>query len=1254
MNNISKEDLNIYFLNCNSISNKLSEIKEFLSETKVDIMCLTETWIKKFEPKFKNYSTVWKHRMDRPGGGLGFLINSNISYRAWPLTEYNNGALEIQAIEIYLSNTNTLKLINTYNPGKNVTEQEINHYLEQIGNSFIIVGDFNAHSNILNTETTQSNRTGRTIENLLIEGKLCLVNPPNLYTYLDRRSGKQSCLDLCFTSDDIFPITSISSSIDLGSDHTLMSVNVQVKPHKTAWNNMSRWHVTKDKLLKFNSHFIKSTIISPTDIDNLTDDFTDRVTMSATTSFGPLQKRKETKKRSTPWWTEDCKKAVSERRKARRKLQTHPTDDNLKQYRKTHSTAKYIIKKAKKESLHEFISSLTHDTPQQKVWAKIKAFKSTYVPPSFPIEDNDTIILDPILKANKLAEHYQQQSPAQTQVLPEYEQIITSCFNENKHSFNNEITMQELESCMDNLKHKSPGPDKISNLLIQNLNVSYREELLNIFNQSLTSGHVPYKWKFGHIIPIQKPQKPRSECSSYRPVTLLSCFGKLMERILQRRLEKFIESNNVLQQEQNGFRPGKSTSDVLSRLCYQIQRCFTIGGCCSVIYLDLKGAFDNVWRLGLLYKMANANIRGKILRWYSDYLTNRKIAVSLQGNTSREFEIFAGVPQGAVSSPMLFNLMMSDMPDNPSIHKYVFADDITIACSGPNPAFIRSKLQPYLEKLQDWFNKWGFTINAQKTKMQFFTRQKITGPVIEFQGQVLEAVKEQKLLGVYLDAPSLSWSVHVNYLKLDCARRVSVMKSISSIKWGASYVVLRRLYLAYIRPKITYCSLVFCTISDKLMQKLNVIQNSCLRLMLGARRTSPILSLEAETKIPPLRLYMEYLSSKYFLQLHYRPPNDITAITLLKSKRKDVRSFETETPLQSAAIDLLKKLDVDTKRNPLPVVRSIQPFLTKNYIKTEQYDKIITQDTFKLYLEKFYPQYIEVYTDGSKKNDPDVSVASGIYIPNLDFVACWKLNPEHTVVGAELFAIYKSLQFIEKNLPNNCVVFTDSLSSLLLLMSNNRHYFQISEEIINLLVTLNRTRRVILHWIKAHAGIMGNELADEAANSGHSNDRSAVYEVQLEEKICQLTAKFSILWNQYWQEQCSMTRKGLFHRNIRDNIMESTPVDTKMRQMDIAMFRLRLGHVGVGKHMNRFNMMESSNCDECDVEETIEHYLMQCPLYRPQRRQLLEEVRRITSRDQQINLKLLLGGEGRLGEGNKKIIRAVGTFIKSTKRLDQM
>ena len=258
------------------------------------------------------------------------------------------------------------------------------------------------------------------------------------------------------------------------------------------------------------------------------------------------------------------------------------------------------------------------------------------------------------------------------------------------------------------------------------------------------------------MIPIQKPGKDKTSILSYRPITLLSCIGKLMERMIQRRLEWFVESNQILAAQQSGFRKDKSTMDVLLQLEHNIRKAMQEGQHLLVVYIDLTSAFDKASLQGLLYKLAEVGLRGRILAWLEAYLTNRKMKVRIGDTISTERLTEAGVPQGAILSPLLFNIMTRDIPQEGNIHFYSYADDMTFSVAGRDKAQTRRTMQRYLDKITKWLQDWGMIISRTKSVVQIFTRQKKLDMVLRIGNTAISTEKEHKLLGLILDAPSLT------------------------------------------------------------------------------------------------------------------------------------------------------------------------------------------------------------------------------------------------------------------------------------------------------------------------------------------------------------------------------------------------------------------------------------------------------------------------------------------------------------------
>lgn len=228
-------------------------------------------------------------------------------------------------------------------------------------------------------------------------------------------------------------------------------------------------------------------------------------------------------------------------------------------------------------------------------------------------------------------------------------------------------------------------------------------------------------------------------------------------------------------------------------------------------------------------------------RWIDDFLSDRFIQVRVNGLLSDSIEIVNGVPQGSVISPLLFNIMVNDIPIVfEGVNLSQFADDLDLWKTGRNISFLTKKMQVNLNKLSVWCKKWGFKLSPTKTVGVLFTRKRsIPKIVLKLDGVPIKFESNTKFLGVYFDQ-RLSWAKHVEYIVEKCKSRINVLRCISGISWGANSKLLYMLYRALIRPILEYGCECFASSSKSTLAKLDSVQYKCLKICVGALRGSSL------------------------------------------------------------------------------------------------------------------------------------------------------------------------------------------------------------------------------------------------------------------------------------------------------------------------------------------------------------------------------------------------------------------------------
>jgi hypothetical protein len=362
-----------------------------------------------------------------------------------------------------------------------------------------------------------------------------------------------------------------------------------------------------------------------------------------------------------------------------------------------------------------------------------------------------------------------------------------------------EEEVYDMIKCIDT--SKATGPDGISPKLLYEAGVTIVPSLTHLINLSLSLAKVPQNWKIANVIPLFK-KGDKFDTNNYRPVSLLSCVSKILERVVFKHLYNYLRDNGLLSPNQSGFQQGDSTVNQLSYLYHTFCEALDKKKDVHIVFCDISKAFDRVWHEGLIYKLQRIGINGCLLHWLKNYLSERFQRVVIRGQASELGLIKAGVPQGSVLGPLLFLIYINDLTAVTRSNMKLFADDTSLYVEFDNPQTASDIINEDLEKVQSWADQWLVKFSPSKTNLMTCSYKKKDYPPIKFNNKTLTSVDSQKHLGLTFSS-NLVWSSHIEQILKSVAPMADVLKK---LKYNLDRKTIETTYHSFIRPKLEYGS----------------------------------------------------------------------------------------------------------------------------------------------------------------------------------------------------------------------------------------------------------------------------------------------------------------------------------------------------------------------------------------------------------------------------------------------------------------
>ena len=392
------------------------------------------------------------------------------------------------------------------------------------------------------------------------------------------------------------------------------------------------------------------------------------------------------------------------------------------------------------------------------------------------------------------------------------------------------VAASEIYQVINKFQIKSTLDTKIGPLKIANSSFKFTETLANVVNTSFNEGVFPRSLKNARVIPIYK-EGSKTEVSNYRPISLLSAFSKIYEKLMHSRVLEFLDSNNALFENQYGFRPGRSCEHALLNAKNTILHSLNKREIAMLLCIDYSKAFDVLEHSILLRKLNHYGIRGIVLEWFKSYLSDRKQFVTINNIDSTARDISYGVPQGSILGPLLFVIYINDLPGISTVAKFIlYADDANIIVTGINMHEVLQKMENVIHDLVNWVSCNGLILNLKKTNYMIFTRQRIENSSIEINinGTKIERKTEMRFLGVIIDE-RLTWSHHIAAVRLKMARYVGIMYKIKNQIPMQARV---QIYHSFVQSHLNYCSLVWGFAAKSLIESLFSKQKQGMRAII--------------------------------------------------------------------------------------------------------------------------------------------------------------------------------------------------------------------------------------------------------------------------------------------------------------------------------------------------------------------------------------------------------------------------------------
>lgn len=890
-NYVEQNNFTVLTQNIRSIYSNFDDLQVNLQQMNhdVDVMILTECRLNNSKrlPLLRNYSSYHTTNQLNQNDGVVAYIKNNHLCRVTEVSLSHASAIQLIIAEYVI--------IGIYRSPSHACADNfitsLNSYLDTITTpkNIIITGDININLIGRESESLQQRHNRLNYLNMLAGHGLlpghCLP------------TRESNCLDHVFLKFDKLKSSAFVAVLTTTiTDHAMVVLNLA---QKTVTRNCHRYSTSIDfenacKDL-FNSDMSFFNIYN--DPETLANKFIHEIKtiLLCNTKTKTISNSKRILK---PWISLGALRCIKLRNKMQLKLKKNPFNVILKiTFRRFRNFCSNLIKKLKRQ-FHKTQIANSVKNPKQ-LWIKINEVTQFKTPKS-----SNTCLLNitpnPLDSLNRINQFFVKiGSTLAEDILLNFGNPTTTDICSRVSSFVLlETSPREVDAILMGLDSGSaPGWDGIPTKFLKMSRDFIVPLISQLANSCFKTGIFPAVFKRSLITPVHK-SGDLNDVNNYRPISVLPCISKILEKLLNNRLVNYLNKFKILSNTQYGFRKGLSTQDAVTALTNDIIDNVDRGIKCVTIFLDLKKAFDTVSVPILLRRLEAIGIRDTALSLFRSYLQGRKQQVKINNLISEEETVEYGVPQGSVLGPTLFLIYINDLCNIRSNggRIYSYADDTAIVYTGATWMAVKSAAELGLAEVAGWLNTNLLSLNVNKTNFICFTANQRSQPGYDFgvrihrcgdpiaqncSCQTIERVNSTKYLGVTVDQ-RLSWHLHIETIMARVRKLIWIFKNLRYVMPAS---LLNKVYLALAQSIIIYCIPVWGGATKTKFLDLERSQRALIKVMNykpyrystdDLYRNSGLLSVR--------KLYILHITLRMHKTLPFSPGK-------LKKRRKDIVAY---------------------------------------------------------------------------------------------------------------------------------------------------------------------------------------------------------------------------------------------------------------------------------------------------------------------------------------------------------------------------